>query len=278
MDQIETESPLARTAPPIYNPSWDYASGCKRLVTVKQRYKSAFLSVAAVIAAISNQGVLWAQNCGDLPSRADVSQQKLAVKLSGNWKFFAPNPTGPAHLISVAGAQTLCLAWEAPPYPRNQKQIVYASTQYRGDQPIWLWRNSAFQIPIIGALIGDWNRTPDSSGRDPRETFTTFHRSLPGDVGAAPWRILADWHDTSAWLPNQSSYDVVSAALRDAPDSLPCGTERLLALAAARPLSSWVPFTTRTPTPQDRLHVVVAFSGDLDSLGLGVYLYTLDVQ
>ena len=40
----------------------------------------------------------------------------------------------------------------------------------------------------------------------------------------------------------------------------------------------WVPFSTRTPKPQDRLRVVVAFSGNLDSLGLWVYLYTLDVR
>ena len=258
--------------------SCNSATGCKGLVSTKQRHKSAFLPVAAVIAAICNQGVLWAQDCGDLPSRAPFSQQRLAVKLSGNWEFFAPNPTGPAHLISLAGAQALCLAWEAPPYPGIQKQIVYTSTQYREDQPIWLWRNSAFQIPIISTLMGDWNRTPDSSGRDPVETFTTFHRSLPADVDVAPWRVLADWHDTSAWIPNQSSYDLVSAALIEAADRLVYGTERLLALAAARPLSSWVPFTTRVPTPQDRLRVVVAFSGDLDSLGLGVYLYTLEVR
>lgn len=242
------------------------------------RYKSAFLSVAALIAAICSSGVLWAQNCGDLPSRDKVSQHRIVVKLSGEWEFFAPNPTEPAHVISGAGAQNLCLAWEAPPYPHNQKQIVYASTQYREDQPIWLWRNSAFQIPIISTLLGDWNRTPDSSGRDPVELFTTFHRSLPSDVDEAPWRDLTAWHDTSAWLPNQRSYDVVSAALGDAPGSLPYGTERLLALAAARPLSSWIPFTTHTPTPNGRLRVAVAFSGDLDERGPRVYRYTFEVR
>ena len=155
------------------------------------RYKSAFLSVAAVIAATCSPGVLWAQNCGDLPSRGEVSQQRIAIKLSGMWEFFASNPTGPAHVISVAGTQNLCLAWEAPPYPHNQKQIVYASTQYREDQPIWLWRNNAFQIPIFNVLMGNWSRTPDYSGRDPVETYITFHRSLPGDVDVAPWRDLA---------------------------------------------------------------------------------------
>ena len=245
---------------------------------MNQIYKSAFLSATAVIAVMYSPGVLWAQNCSNLPTRAEFSQHRLTVELSGSWEFFAPNPGGPAHLISVAEAQTLCLAWEAPPYPRNQKQIVYASTQYREDQPIWLWRNGAFQIPIIDALMGDWNRTPDFSGHDPVETFTTFHRSLPGNVDVAPWKVLADWHDTSAWLPNQSSYAVVSAALRVAADSLPYGTERLLTLKAGRPLSSWVPFTTYTPTPQDQLLVAVTFSGDLDSQGPRVYRYTFEIR
>ena len=242
------------------------------------RYSSAFLFVAVVIASICSPGVLSAQNCENLPSRGEVSQQRLAVKLSGRWELFASNPSGPAHVISVAGTQNLCLAWEAPPYPRNRRQIVYVSTQYREDQPIWLWRNNAFQIPIINVRMGDWNRTPDSSGRDPVETFTTFHRSLPGDVGLAPWRDLAAWHDTSAWFPNQSSYDLVSTALGDAANTLPYGTERLLALRARRPLSSWVPFTTYAPTPQVRLLVAVAFSGDVDERGPRLYHYTFEVR
>lgn len=247
-------------------------------MTVSKRYKWALLSLVALIAVICRSGVLWAQTCGQLPPRADFSQQRLAVKLSGNWEFFSPNPAGPAYLISVSGAQTLCLAWEAPPYPRKRKQIVYTSTQYRKNQPIWLWRNSALQIPIIGTLVGNWNRTPDSLGRDPVETFTTFHRGLPGKVDITPWKVLADWHDTSAWMPNQSSYKVVSAALRNMGDTLPYGTERLLTLKAARPLSSWVPFTTYTPSPQDQLLVAVTFSGDLDSRGPRVYRYTFEVR
>ena len=247
---------------------------------MNQGYKVAFLSAAVGIVAICTPGVLWAQNCGDLPSRVKVGQYRLAVKLSGRWEFFAPNPTEPAHVISAAGAQSLCLAWEAPPYPHTRKQIVYASTQYRKDQPIWLWRNSALQIPIIGVRLGDWNRTPDSSERAPDETFVTFHRSLPEDADSAssPWKDLVNWHNTSVWLANQRSYDLVSAALKDAAGSLPYGTERLLALKAARPLTSWVAFTTYTPKPQDRLRVAVAFSGDLDNQGPRVYRYIFKVQ
>ena len=126
--------------------------------------------------------------------------------------------------------------------------------------------------------MGNWGRTPrDSLEGDPVETFTTFHRSLPRNAKVVPWKVLADWHNTSAWIPNQSSYELVSAALRDVPGSLPHGTERLLALAAARPLSSWVPFTTSVMS-QNPLRVAVSFSGDLDNLGPRVYRYTFEVQ
>ena len=241
-----------------------------------RRHKSVVLSVAAVIAITCHPGILWAQNCGDLPPRTEVSKQRLAVKLSGSWEFFTPQLTEPAHVLSVAKVRNLCLAWEAPPYPGRRKQIVYASTQYMKDQPIWLWRNNAAQIPFISNILGDWSRKPDSSGRDPEETFKAFHSSMPEDVGVVPWKGLADWHDTSAWLPNQHSYDVVAAALGDPTGSLPYGTERLLALKGRRPLSSWVPFTTYPPKPQDRLLVAVTFSGDLDSRGPRVYHYTFE--
>ena len=48
---------------------------------------------------------------------------------------------------------------------------------------------------------------------------------------------------TSAWLANSGSYDLVVGAVDDLP-LLPYGSERLLVLAARRPLTSWVPFTT----------------------------------
>lgn len=152
--------------------------------------KAALLSVAAMTIAVGSAGVLSAQNCGDLPPRAQASEHRLAVKLSGTWEFFTPDGSGPVRSISAAGAQTLCLAWEAPPYPGRRKQIVYISTRYRENQPIWLWRSSAFQIPLISQLLGDWNRTLDASGHDPQEAFTSFHRTLPENANLAPWTAL----------------------------------------------------------------------------------------
>ena len=146
---------------------------------------------------------------------------------------------------------------------------MYVSTQVSGGPANLVWRNNAFQIPIINVRMGDWNRTPDSSGRRSVETFTTFHRSLPGDVGVAPWRDLAAWHDTSAWFPTKAV--TTWYPQRWEKQRTPCltVTERLLALRARRPLSSWVPFTTYAPTPQVRLLVAVAFSGDVDERGRG---------
>ena len=82
----------------------------------------------------------------------------------------------------------MCLAWEAPPYERSDRQIVYVSTQYRDNQPLWLFRNSAVaEVPVISRLFGDWSRTPDASGADPDNAFKEFHRSLPIDPNSAPW-------------------------------------------------------------------------------------------
>ena len=244
-----------------------------------RRYSQVVLSIATAFAFISSSGVLWAQNCGDLPPRGEVSQLRLAVKLSGSWKLFEPNTTNPTNVISTnQEIRKLCLAWEAPPYPHIHKQIVYASTQYREDQPVWLWRNNAFQIPFYGALLGNWNRTPDSSKQQPVEAFKEFHSNLPQETGMVPWRDMADWHDTSAWLPNQSSFDLVSTTLNEVKGSLPLGTERLISLKALRPFSSWVQFTTYMPERGGQLHVAVAFSGDMDDQGPMVYRYKFKIQ
>ena len=240
--------------------------------------RSAFLSVAAAIIAIGSEGVLWAQNCGDVPPRTQVGEHRLAVKLSGTWEYFAPDLPEPAPVIPAAAGQTLCLAWEAPPYPGLRRQIVYVSTRYREDQPIWLWRSGALQIPILADLLGNWNRTFDASRHGPDEAFGKFHRNLPENTSVTPWSALAAWHDTSGWFSNQRSYDLVAAALGDSRSGLPLGTERLMVLAARRPLSSWVRFTTYAPKTQNKLLVSVAFSGDLDTQGPRVYRYVLKVR
>ena len=236
-------------------------------------------STVAVLAALVVPRPALAQsdcNVDQLPRDANA-QSRLAVRISDGWQFFAPNDGAPPHVLQTGGTQDLCLAWEAPPYQRSSRQIVYASTQYRDDQPLWLFRNgAAAEIPFVGQLFGDWSRTPDASGTDPDDAFRKFHHtSVDGNV--APWNSLADWHDTSAWFANRSSYDLVSGAVADL-TLLPYGTERLLVLAAQRPLTSWVPFTTYPPSGRDELRVAVSFSGDLDNRGPRVYQYVFEAR
>ena len=240
----------------------------------------AFCLGLAVLAGMTTATPALAQSdctTSQLP-RETGGQSRLAVKLDAGWQFFPPNDDGPAHALQTGGLQDLCLAWEAPPYQRSNRQIVYASTQYRDDQPLWLFRNSAIaEVPLLSRLFGDWSRTPDASGADPDDAFKDFHDSLPADPNIAPWNNLADWHDTSAWRTNRSSYELVSGAAVDLM-SLPYGTERLLVLAAQRPLTSWVAFTTYTPSGQEQLRVAVAYSGDLDSRGPRVYRYVFEAN
>ena len=213
----------------------------------------------------------------DIP-REVASQGRLAVRLDHMWQMFAQNEDGQAHVIKAGGNFDLCIAWEAPPYHEPSRQIVYISTKYKDKQPLWLFRNGVSAgIPFLGNLLGDWNRTPDASGLDPDDAFKEFHRSLPDNLSDAPWNNLIDWHNTSAWFSNVRSYELVVGAIEDLP-ILPYGSERLLRLAGHRPLTSWVPFTTRIPSMQNELRVAVAYTGDLDSVGPYVYQYRFQVQ
>ena len=229
-------------------------------------------ALAAPVPALAQAGCDVAQ----LPREAS-GQNRLAVRIDGDWQFFAPNGGATAHVLETGGAQDLCLAWEAPPYRRTNRQIVYASTRYRDDQPLWLFRSSAAAlIPFVGRLLGNWSRTPDTSGADPGDAFREFHRSLPDDPDSVPWNNLAEWHDTSAWLANRRSYDLVRATADLT--SLPHGTERLLVLAAQRPLTSWITFTTYAPSGQDELRVAVSYSGDLEDRGPRVHQYVFEAR
>lgn len=240
----------------------------------------AFCLELAVLAGMTTTTPALAQSdCAvhQLP-RETGGQGRLAVRIDAGWQFFPPNDGGPAHVLQISGLEDLCLAWEAPPYERTSRQIVYASTQYRDDQPLWLFRNSAVaEVPVVRRLFGDWSRTPDASGTDPDDAFREFHGSLPADPSIAPWNDLADWHDTSAWRTNRSSYELASGATADLL-LLPYGTERLLVLAAQRPLTSWVAFTTYAPSGQEQLRVAVSYSGDLDSRGPRVYRYRFEAN
>ena len=236
--------------------------------------------VVSVLALFAAPAMVVAQSgctVDDL-SREQSGQGRIAVRIDGTWRLFSQNGDETAYVLDVGGLQTLCIAWEAPPYHGAARQIVYVSTKYRDEQPLWLFRNSAGAgLPFVGKLLGDWNRTPDDSDLDPDVAFKEFHRRRPDDPFDAPWTALADWHNTSAWFSNVKSYPLVVSATNGLP-VLPYGSERLLRLAARRPLTSWVPFTTRAPTGQNELRVAVSYTGDLDSVGPYVYQYVFAVR
>ena len=203
-----------------------------------------------------------------------AGSSRLAVWTNEGWQFFVPNDSASPHSLGISGHQHLCLAWEAPPYPRNNAQIVYASTQYRADQPLWLYRKSwGDGIPGIRKLLGHWKRTPGPSGVEPDSAFKTFHSNRSVDHSVAPWKDLYDWHVwTWFWRPNRTSYHFVSAAVNDL-TRLPFGSERLLRLVANRRLASWAPFTTRAPS--ETLRVAVSYTGDDEPF---VYQYEFAAQ
>ena len=197
-------------------------------------------------------------DCGvDQLPREAAGQNRLAVRIDGDWQYFALHNGAPAHVLEIGGLRNLCMAWEAPPYPRNNRQIVCASTQYRDDQPLWLFHSSAVAgFPFVGRLFGDWSRTPDAAGADPDDAFREFHRSRPVDPDVAPWNNLANWHDTSEWLANRPSYElVVGAFRRPDPSALRCGAAAGAGSAAATHVV--VPFTTYAPFGQNELRVAV---------------------
>ena len=244
-----------------------------------KRFAVAFCFVVAVLTALAATTPALAQSDCDVDQlpRDAAGQNRLAFRIDRSWQFFAPNDGEPTHVLETGRLQDLCVAWEAPPYQRRNRQIVYVSTQYRDDQPLWLFRNSAAAgIPFVGRLFSNWSRAPDTSGADPDDAFREFHRSLPDDPDVVPWNKLADWHDTSAWLANRRSYDLVRATADLT--LLPYGTERLLVLAAQRPLTSWVPFKTLTPSGQDELRVAVSYSGDLEDLEPRVHKYVFEAR
>ncbi len=258
--------------------NWYYGGGIMMVMVNRSTVVFCF-TVAALIALVDPTTALAQPDCNvdQLPRQA-AWQGQLAIRIGEEWQSFAQNAGTPAHAIEIGGLQNLCMAWEAPPYQRTSRQIVYASTRYTDEQPLWLFRNNAGAgIPFVGSLLGDWNRTPDASGLNPDSAFREYHRSRPDDPSVAPWNNLTDWHDTSAWLANSGSYDLVVGAVDDLP-LLPYGSERLLVLAARRPLTSWVPFTTRAPSGQNELRIAVAYSGDLDNLGPYVYQYVFQIR
>ena len=191
---------------------------------------------------------------------------RLAVKIGDEWAYLRRQDD--PLVIRAAGVDDLCMAWEAP-RSGGSNQIVYAGTKFSRDQQILLYRNGAAPIKFFRRFFGDWSST---LGND-RERFRNFHKESPKD--REEWSLLRDWHDTSAWLPDRGSFELVKRAVADKRASVPYGTERLLLVQPNRPLSSWIPIETKPPSNGERLHVAISYSGDSDPF---VYRYTLSVS
>ena len=114
--------------------------------------------VAGILAFVAVPALSPAQSSCDVDqlSREETGQYRLAILVDQNWQFFDSNDKDTEHILHLQGDlnQQLCIAWEAPPYKGNKRQIVYASTQYRDDQPLWLFRNNVVaQLPFVGRLL-----------------------------------------------------------------------------------------------------------------------------
>ena len=240
---------------------------------VVRRFLAAVSLVASAVFLVGALPV-WAQSVCDqvsqFPLREETGQRRLAVWISDGWRLFPPNGTASRYALEIEGLDGgLCLAWEAPPYRQRRRQIAYISSRRMDGQELSLFRNSAAAgVPFFEKLTGSWR---SSAGSD-SESFRIFHRDRSRAIDGALRDLLSRWHDTSVWLPNATSYDVVSAAVAD-PAPLPNGAERLLMLQGRRPQASWVPFETHVPSAGSDLRIAVAYSGDLDGPGLRVYQY-----
>lgn len=224
-----------------------------------------------------------------LPQREKQTQYRLGVWRGESWEFFSPNPSGPPHSVKMPRREKLCLAWEAPPYKKPDSQVVYVSTRYRDGQPLYLFRNNAGAgVPLVGSLLrrdglpiirgitGDWSHTYGDNGDGIHGQFRRYHSVKPDDLTTEPWKNMSTWHRT-LWGSNKDTYELVGSATSSARE-LPYGSERLLRLKANRPKASWVRIITRAPHEQHELRVAVSYSGDLDELGPGVYLYVLKLE
>ena len=220
-------------------------------------------------------------NCTDFVKsqldRESLGSRRLAVRAGDTWQYLGPEE---ALVLETVGVNDLCMAWEAPPYRKLTRQIVYASTRYTDNQPIHLFRRGQAPFEVLRKLFGDWEHFLSEQGSSIEREFMEFHRGeTPEDL--EKWRLLKDWHDTSAWVANKRSRELVKGTLAltkgtlpegEAP--LPYGTERLLVLAAWRPLASWIPIETAPPAEGGKLHVAISYSGDTETR---LYRYTLSV-
>lgn len=195
---------------------------------------------------------------------------RLAVRSGDEWRLFNQQEEG---ILKTSGNEELCLAWEAPPYAGGS-QIVYVSTRYRDDQPVSIYRNAS-SPPFFYAFFSDW-RGPTVS----RDLFDKFHKKSLGrnDDGVSGntdgWDKLRKWHETSFWIANLESHELVKGALAYESIPLPYGAERLLVVAGERSMTSWIPFTSKVQKGS-KLLVAISYSGDKEPF---VYEYVLNTE
>lgn len=159
----------------------------ERVTRVQRRVVGACFALAALAILASSISAAAQSGCSvDQLTREAKGSKRLAVRTEGKWLFFAPTGGDAPHVLPIGDSEeSLCLAWEAPPYPVRKRQIVYVSTQYREDQPVWLYRSSAVaSVPLFRELIGDWRRLPDTSGKDPDTAFRDYHNIDANRKGA----------------------------------------------------------------------------------------------
>ena len=244
------------------------------------------VAVATALAGPTSPRTWFDCNADQLPREA-AGGRRLAASVDGDWRFFLPNYGAAAHILDTGGQPVLCLAWEAPPYPGDDRQIVYANTRYRDDQPLWLFRNgvgaaprfasAGAAIPFVGTMFGNWSGRTTHQAPIPTSASGSFTAVAPSEPAVEPRNELGDWHDASGWLADRRSYDLVKATTGLVP--LPRGgTHRLLVLAPARPLTSWIRFETRAPSERDELRVAISYSSDLEKLGPRVHQYVFRVR
>ena len=245
------------------------------LSPVDKLVRMVVVTTAFIISCAVDARTVAACGVEDLPRR-ESGKNQLAIKTAQDWMLFGPQTQSPGNpaVVHIDGQKLLCLAWEAPPYPKGDRQIVFIRSSYREDQRRSLFRNH-WAAPVIKWPFRE--RLDDASETD---LFNDFHSSRPTELRRGKWSVLEDWHNTSIWRPNVDSFTLVSYAL-EAPGAAPRGSERLIRLASGRTLTSWVRFTTSAPARGDKLHVAVAYSGDIqypDQTETPVYRYVFEVK
>lgn len=208
-------------------------------------------------------------------SRSERSIRQLAVRIAGEWRFFARNREAERHLLDFGrgGRPTiLCMAWEAP--RSLLPQIVYASTRFTNQEYLSLFRR--------GILTADQSRAKRLAGVV--DAFHAFHGGSGDDRSAGAAELQeglspeeeALQEDLMSWHQRSASIDLVSDAVV-VNENLPYGSERLLTLLPLRPRKSWVRIRGQLPLGAESLDVVVAYSGDRNA-GAHAYRYWFEIR